>query len=145
MDVLTVSQIIGQVVVVAGALIFATAALGILRFTDPFMRISAVGTAGGIGIILVVVGAVLYQPTVPDVLKLVLIIFLQLGTSAVGTMAIARASYLTGTEMRPGYFDELAEDSGLPPQLTAPESTRDETSVESAADPGSGSSSGSSR
>ncbi|WBL18348.1 cation:proton antiporter [Citricoccus sp. NR2] len=122
MDLLTVSQIIGQVVVVAGALIFATAALGVLRFTDPFMRISAVGTAGGIGIILVVVGAVLYQPTVPDVLKLVLIIFLQLGTSAVGTMAIARASYLIGTEMRPGYFDELAEDSGLPPQLTPPES-----------------------
>lgn len=145
MDVLTVSQIIGQVVVVAGALIFATAALGILRFTDPFMRISAVGTAGGIGIILVVVGAVLYQPTVPDVLKLVLIVFLQLGTSAVGTMAIARASYLTGTEMRPGYFDELADDSGLPPQLTAPESTRDQTSAETAADPGSGSSSGSSR
>lgn len=117
MDLLTISQITGQIVVVVGALIFATAALGVLRFTDPYTRISAVGTAGGIGIILVVAGALLYQPSVPDLIKVLLIIFLQLGTSAVGTMAIARASYLTGTQMRPGYFDELAEDSDQPPQL----------------------------
>ncbi|NIH70718.1 cation:proton antiporter [Auritidibacter ignavus] len=110
MDITTFSFVLGQVFVVLGALVFATAALGLVRFTDPFMRVSAVGTAGGLGMILVVVGCLLVQPTVVDTLKVILIIFMQLGTSAIGTMAIARSSYLTGVRMDPGYFDELDED-----------------------------------
>lgn len=100
---------LGQVMVVAGAIVFATAALGILRFPDPYTRISAVGTAGGIGIILVVGGVFLVQPSVPDLVKLAIFVVLHLATSAVGSMAIARSAYLTGTPLHRRHFDELAD------------------------------------
>ncbi|MCP3425660.1 monovalent cation/H(+) antiporter subunit G [Rothia sp. AR01] len=102
-------SITGQVAIVAGTLIFAVAALGIVRFPDAYTRISAVGTAGGLGITLVIAGAVLLQPTVPDLVKAILAIALQLATSAVGTMAIARSAFLVRSPLRRLRFDELSE------------------------------------
>lgn len=101
--------IVGNITIVLGALVFATAALGLIRFPDPYMRVSAVGTAGGVGIILVVSGALLLDPSIPGLVKVLLIIALQLTTSAVGSIAIARSAYLTRTPLRRCNFDELAE------------------------------------
>ena len=81
----------GSVLVVIGALAFVTAGLGLIRFPDPYTRVSAVGTAGGVGMILIVV--------------------LQLGSASVATMALGRSAYLTGVPMNPGHYDELAEDT----------------------------------
>lgn len=106
---MTFFTIAGQVLIVAGGLIFLTAALGIIRFPDAYTRVSAVGTAGGIGIVFIVVGAVVLQPSVGNVLKVLAIVFLQLATSAIGSMAIARAAYLTSSPMRVGNRDELTE------------------------------------
>lgn len=106
-DILT---IVGNVGIVAGALVFATAALGVLRFPDAYTRVSAVGTAAGVGIVLVVIGAFLLQPTVPDLIKVVLIILLQLATSAIGSMSIARSAYVTRTPLARRSFDELADE-----------------------------------
>lgn len=101
--------IVGNILIVLGALVFATAALGLTRFPDPYMRVSAVGTAGGAGIVLVVSGALLLDPSIPGFVKVVLIIALQLTTSAIGSIAIARSAYLTRTPLRRCNFDELAE------------------------------------
>ena len=106
MDLLT---IIGNITIVIGALVFATAALGVLRFPDAYMRVSAVGTAGGVGIVLIVAGALALQPSIPNVVKVVLIVVVHLASSAVGTMAIARATYITRTPLEHFEFDELAE------------------------------------
>lgn len=108
---MTFLEITGQVLVVLGALVFVTAALGVVRFPDAYTRISAVGTAGGFGIVLVVVGALVVQPTVPDLVKVVVIVFFQLATSAIGSMAIARSAYITHTPLRRVRYDELARDS----------------------------------
>lgn len=102
---------VGSVLVVLGALVFLGAALGLIRFPDPYTRISATGTAGGVGIILVVVGALLLMPSVANLVKVVLIVVLQLGTAAVSTMALARSAYLTGVPMNPGHYDDLAADT----------------------------------
>lgn len=99
--------ILGQVLIVAGGLVFLTAALGLVRFPDPFTRVSAVGTASGIGIVFVVVGAFLLQPQWGDSVKVLAIVFLQLATSAIGSMAIARAAFVTRTPMRMGDQDQL--------------------------------------
>ncbi|MFP7761364.1 monovalent cation/H(+) antiporter subunit G [Marisediminicola sp. LYQ85] len=107
---MTAFDIIGSVLVVLGALVFATAALGVLRFPDVYTRASAVGTAGGLGIVLVVLGALVLQPTVADAVKVVIIVILQLATSAIGTIAIARSAYLTGTEAKRLEFNELESD-----------------------------------
>lgn len=106
MDLLT---LVGNITIVIGALIFATAALGVLRFPDAYMRVSAVGTAGGVGIVLIVVGALAIQPSIPNVVKVVLILVVHLASSAVGTMAIARAAYITRTPLEHFEFDELAQ------------------------------------
>lgn len=106
MDLLNIT---GNVLIVVGALIFATAALGVLRFPDAYTRVSAVGTAGGVGIVLVVTGALLLLPSIPNVVKVVLILVIHLASSAVGTMAIARATYITRTPLEHFDFDELAE------------------------------------
>ena len=105
---MSILDITGNVLIVIGALIFATGALGILRFPDAYTRISAVGTTGGLGIIFVVVGALLLQPTITDTVKVILIIGLQLATSAVGTMAVARSAVLVRTRMVNPTYDELA-------------------------------------
>jgi multicomponent Na+:H+ antiporter subunit G len=107
---MTVLNIAANVVIVIGALIFATAALGIVRFPDAYTRISAVGTAGGLGIIFVVVGTLLLQPNVADSVKVALIIILQLATSSVGSIAIARSAHLTGTKLNRAAFDDLTRE-----------------------------------
>lgn len=111
MSAAVVFDVVGTVVVLIGALVFASASLGIVRFPDVYTRVSAVGTAGGLGIIMVITGALLHQPSVPNLVKVIIIIGLQLGTSAIGTMAIARSSYLSNVRMNPGYYDDLAEDT----------------------------------
>lgn len=106
-----VLTVIGSVLVVAGALVFVTAGLGLIRFPDPYTRISATGTAGGVGMILIVVGGLVLAPSVANLVKVALIVVLQLGSAAVATMALGRSAYLTGVPMNPGHYDELAEDT----------------------------------
>lgn len=110
--------LIGDVLIILGIIVFATAGLGFLRFPDVYMRVSAIGTAGGVGIILVVAGALLQEPTWFDLLKVLAIIMIQLATSAVGSTAVARSAVLTGTPMKRWRFNELAEDAE---KLNAPD------------------------
>ena len=90
--------VVGSVLVVIGALAFVTAGLGLIRFPDPYTRVSAVGTAGGVGMILMVVGALLLAPGVAASVKVALI-------------ALGRSAYRTGVPMYPGHYDGLAEDT----------------------------------
>ncbi|MGO1509610.1 MAG: cation:proton antiporter [Actinomycetaceae bacterium] len=133
--------LIGNVVVVVGALVFATAALGLVRFPDFYTRVSAVGTAGGIGIILVVVGCVLVAPSWRSAVLAVLVIGLHLATSSVGTMTVARSAYLSGTPLQRWGFDELADETERRSRaagtgVEAGAETRTDTSAEAGADPG---------
>lgn len=109
-------SVLGQVLIVAGGLVFLTAALGVARFPDVYTRISAVGTAAGLGIVLVVAGALLVQPSVSNAVKVAVIIALQLATSSVGSMAVARSAYLVRTPMRASAFQELADRDGRAPR-----------------------------
>ena len=84
-----VLTVLGSAAVVVGAAVFLGAALGLIRFPDPYTRISATGTAGGVGMILLVVGALLLAPSVANLVKAVLIVVLQLGTAAVAATGTA--------------------------------------------------------
>lgn len=87
-------QVISGVFIVMGGLIFCIAGLGLLRLPDMFTRISAIGTAAGLGTVMIVVGVVLQDLTVPNLIKAALAIVLQLITSVIGATAIARAAVL---------------------------------------------------
>lgn len=90
-----VLEIIGQACTVLGAAIFVTAAVGLYRLPDPYTRSSAVATAAGLGVAFIVAGAALIHPEPSKTVKVVIAIALQLATSAVGSMAIARAAVLS--------------------------------------------------
>ncbi|HIW47025.1 MAG TPA: monovalent cation/H(+) antiporter subunit G [Candidatus Yaniella excrementigallinarum] len=121
MDTTVILDIIGNVFVLAGVLIFSIAAIGLFRFTDTYQRISAVGTAAGLGISVLVIGVFILTPSWQNLIKLLIILFLQLATSSIGSMAIARSAYLTGSPLRPGHFDHLAEDQGVVEDIGEPD------------------------
>lgn len=97
----TVLSVVGQVLAVAGGLTLLLAALGLLRFGDVYMRASSVATATGVGISLVIIGSVLLMPGVADIVKALLAVALQIVTSAVGGIMVARSAMLTGHRFRP--------------------------------------------
>ncbi|MGJ3509072.1 cation:proton antiporter [Enemella sp. A6] len=107
----------GQVLMVLGAGLFATSALGMVRLPDLFSKASGVATASGLGISLVITGVFLLVPGWATLPKLIAAVALQLLTAAVGEMSIARAAYLVGSPVySPTKQNALAEeaDRGAP-------------------------------
>src|SRR5690606_27824523 len=90
---MSILDLAGNILAVFGSLVFASAALGLVRFPDTYTRLSAVGAAGGLGIILIVTGVVLYDPSPTGFILLLLIIGLQLSASSIGSIAIGRSAY----------------------------------------------------
>ncbi|MEI2776169.1 MAG: monovalent cation/H(+) antiporter subunit G [Tetrasphaera sp.] len=114
-----VLDVMGQVLVVLGGLVFLAAGVGLVRLRDVYARSSATATAAGTGISLVLVGVFLLHPSWPGAGKLVAAVLLQLATSAVGSMAVARAAYLVGTPMH------TASDTARPDDLAHPHTADD--------------------
>lgn len=93
---MSVVSVLGQALMVLGALVFVGAAVGLWRLRDVYARGSAVATAAGLGVAMVTVGAVLLDPDVSTVIKVALAVVLQLVTSALGAIVIARSAVLSG-------------------------------------------------
>lgn len=91
-----IADVLGYGSVIVGAFVFLGAAVGLVRFADLYMRSSAVATAAGLGIIFIIVGAFLLHPEWSATPKVIIAVLLQLASSAVGSMAIARAGFLSG-------------------------------------------------
>lgn len=89
---MSAGEVVGQALTVVGALVFVVAAVGLHRLPDPYGRISSVGTAGGIGVACVTVGAALVDARPTTIVVVAVAVLLQLVTSAVGAVAIARAA-----------------------------------------------------
>lgn len=105
-------EIVGQVFVLAGALVFATAGLGVLKLPDAYTRVSAVSTAAGFGLGQILIGVLLITPGLESAVKVAVAVVLQLLTSAIGGMAIARSGYLTGSPLSATTApDQIAEDT----------------------------------
>lgn len=104
---MTALSIAGQVSIVLGALILLSAGLGVLKFPDAYTRTSAVSTAAGFGVVFVVLGALLVDPSVSNTIKVAVIVPLQLLTSAVASTAIARSAYITGVPVTRQHYNDL--------------------------------------
>lgn len=119
---MTVLHIIGSVLVVLGALMFAVAALGLIRFPDAYTRISSVGTAAGVGIGLLLLGVAFTQFDALTMIKAVIAVVVQLITSAIGSLSIGRSAYLTGVTMQRWSYDELDPDEATSAPGSGPHS-----------------------
>lgn len=119
-------SVVANIMLVAGVIIFALAVVGLFKFTDVYQRISAVGTAAALGMSLLVIGAFILVPSWFNLVLVLVILALQIATSSIGTMSIARSAYLTGSKMEPGYFDHLAEDQAEPETEVVPDTDIEE-------------------
>lgn len=106
--------VVGSIFLVLGAGIMASAALGLMKLPDVYTRTSAIGTAAGLGVSLMIVGLVVVDFSLLNLIKGIVAIIAQLVTSAIGSFVLARASYVTNdTPVATTIPDDLAEDSKL--------------------------------
>ena len=94
------SEIIGSLLILLGAIFLFSAGLGLLRMPDAFTRIQAGTKATTLGNMLVLAGLAVYHPG--WTFKLVLVIYFVLMTNPVSSHALSRAAWRAGTPMAPG-------------------------------------------
>ena len=99
----------------AGSLLTLLAGIGVVRFTDVFVRMHALSKASTLGLLLVLVGAALALDHPNDITSLMLAAVLHVVTSPIGNNLIARATYRAeGIPTGIDTVDELAEVRGTP-------------------------------
>ncbi|MGA1569503.1 MAG: cation:proton antiporter [Ilumatobacteraceae bacterium] len=96
-----IESIVVGVLVIIGAGLVALAGLGILRLPDPLTRASAVSKAAALGLLLIIVAAIIADWSPRSVIVLVLVLIAHLVTVPLSGLALARASYRSGTARSP--------------------------------------------
>ena len=89
-----ISDIIGNLLLIIGALFLFSAGLGVLRMPDTYNRIQTGTKATTLGTILVLVGLAFLHPA--WTLKLIILIFFVMLTNPVSSHALARAAHTIG-------------------------------------------------
>lgn len=90
-----------SVLALGGAGLVALAGLGLFQLPDPLTRASAVSKAAALGLLLVIVAAIIADWSVRSVVVLVLVLIAHLVTVPLSGLALARASYQSGTARPP--------------------------------------------
>jgi multicomponent Na+:H+ antiporter subunit G len=85
------SELLGSMLVLLGALFHFSAGLGMLRMPDVYTRMQAGTKASTLGNTLVLAGLAIYHPGWG--LKLLIIIYFVLMTNPISSHALARAAY----------------------------------------------------
>jgi multicomponent Na+:H+ antiporter subunit G len=92
---------VASIVILAGAVLMLSAAVGMMKFGDLFARMHAATKPATLGLMLILSGAALMMPGVDAVMKLLLVILLQLITAPVGAHLLGRASFRAGIGIDP--------------------------------------------
>lgn len=85
------TDLIGSIVILLGAIFLFSAGLGLLRMPDAYTRLQACTKATTLGNMLVLAGLAFYHPG--WTLKLVMIVYFVLMTNPLSSHAIARAAF----------------------------------------------------
>jgi multicomponent Na+:H+ antiporter subunit G len=104
---------IGELLVLAGALLILLSAVGMLRFSDVFTRMHALAKATTAGFVVVLVGAAIRLDHPNDVTSLLVAALLQVLTSPVAANMISVAAYRAeGIAVDVDTVDELQAGAG---------------------------------
>ena len=87
---------IGQVIVLSGAVLILLSALGVVRFNDVLARMQSLTKASALGVVLVALGVSLGLAHANDITSTVAAALLQLLTLPISASLLARATYLAG-------------------------------------------------
>jgi multicomponent Na+:H+ antiporter subunit G len=82
-------QLLGLLLVAAGAFFFVAGTVGLIRFPDTLSRLHALTKADNLGLGLVVLGLIPFAPDLPTVLKAVVVWLLVLVSGATTAQMIA--------------------------------------------------------
>jgi multicomponent Na+:H+ antiporter subunit G len=93
--------VIVSILAIFGSALVALAGLGLFRLPDPLTRASAVSKAAALGLLLIIVAAIIADWSVRSVIVLVLVLIAHLVTVPLSGLALARASYQSGTARPP--------------------------------------------
>lgn len=105
-----VVTVAGSALLIFGAVTILSAGIGLITLPDLYTRTSAIGTAAGLGVSLIILGVVVLDFSAVNLLKGLIAIVAQLLTSSIGSFAVARAGYLTGSRpVSTTAPDELAD------------------------------------
>lgn len=108
---------VALVLVLIGALLCLTAAIGLLRFRDVPTRLHAATKPQVLGLILICVAIALSLRAWPVVAFLVPVVMIQLATAPLSAHMVGRQAYRNGTiDERSLHVDELAEARRTPPE-----------------------------
>jgi multicomponent Na+:H+ antiporter subunit G len=119
--------VIGQSLVLAGAVFMLLAGIGVLRFGDTLARMHALTKASSLGVILVLSGTAWALENVNDVTSLLLAIALQLLTMPVGANLMSATTYAApGIPLMLRARDELADGGAGPGPASPPEADNGE-------------------
>lgn len=101
---------IGEALLVVGATFILLAAVGILRFSDVFVRMQILSKASTFGLLCVLAGGLMTMESANDITSLLIAGLLHLVTSPVGSNLLARATYFAeGIHHHIDRVDELAK------------------------------------
>jgi monovalent cation/proton antiporter, MnhG/PhaG subunit len=101
-------DVLGGVLAAVGTALIAVAGLGMLRLPDTYNRINAVTKAATLGVVAVLVGVMIIEPSATAVGLLIPAIILQLLTTPFGSYAVGRAAHRSGSPLASiTHHDEL--------------------------------------
>jgi multicomponent Na+:H+ antiporter subunit G len=104
------------ILILIGAVLCLTAAIGLLRFRDVPTRLHAATKPQVLGLILVCLAVALSLRSWPVVAFLVPIVLIQLATAPLSAHMVGRQAYRNGTIDHTGlHIDELADSKQTPP------------------------------
>ncbi|QKJ17996.1 monovalent cation/H(+) antiporter subunit G [Microbacterium hominis] len=111
-----VLDVIALILILIGALLCLTAAIGLLRFRDVPTRLHAATKPQVLGVILICLAIALSLRSWPVVAFLVPVALIQLATAPLSAHMVARQAHRNGTVDEAGFYvDELAESKQTPP------------------------------
>ncbi|MCR2826328.1 monovalent cation/H(+) antiporter subunit G [Microbacterium sp. zg.Y909] len=111
-----VLDIVSVVLILLGAVLCLTAAIGLLRFHDVPSRLHAATKPQVLGLILICLAVALSARSWAVVAFLFAIVLVQLATAPLSAHMVGRAAYRNGTiDERSLFVDELAQSRETPP------------------------------
>jgi multicomponent Na+:H+ antiporter subunit G len=107
---------VALVLILGGAILCLTAAIGLLRFRDVPTRLHAATKPQVLGMLLIAIAIALSLRSWPVVAFLVPVMLIQFATAPLSAHMIGRQAYRNGTYDRAGmHVDELARSGETPP------------------------------
>lgn len=110
------TELIGSILVLLGAIFLFSAGLGMLRMPDAFTRIQAGTKASTLGNMLLLAGLAFYHPGWS--LKLMIVIYFVLLTNPISSHALARAAHIIRIPMTPTTVTDALRDAREPDRST---------------------------